>query len=268
MDKILVVCVNYNSYEELNNYLLSIDNSASAVQGNNIVEVIIADNSSEKQDIDLNCFSRISVKQVGLDNLGYLGGAQSVINNIEDILQYKYVIVSNVDLEFKKDTLNKLLNYDICDDIAWVAPDIYSEKFQKGLNPNVLTRYKSWKLKLLKLTYNRYTYLLYERLYYAKKNKTSLSPICSETDIYAGHGSCIILTSNFFKYYKQIHYPVFLYGEELFFAELILRKGMRVRYVPDIKVITTGGVSTSKMPSRSFFKYNIGAINYILKTFY
>lgn len=265
---ILIVCVNYNSYKELNNYLISIDESVSIQEGVIHTDVVIADNSTDKEIIDLNSFSHISVKEVDLDNLGYLGGAQAIINNIENISRYKYVIVSNVDLVFKKDTMSKLLDYDLFDDVAWVAPDIYSEKFQKRLNPNVLTRYKSWKLRLLKMTYNRFAYLLYEKLYYAKKNKTSSSPNNSDIDIYAGHGSCIILTSNFFKCYKQINYPIFLYGEELFFAELILRKGMRVRYVPDIKLITTGSVSTSKMPSKKFFKYNVEAINYILKTFY
>ena len=95
-----------------------------------------------------------------------------------------------------------------------------------------------------------------------------MKPQNNEMDIYAGHGSCIILTENFFRYYQHIHYPIFLYGEELFFAELITNKGLRVRYVPSIRMITEGGVSTSKMPSESFFRYNVEAINYILKIFY
>lgn len=265
--KVLIICVNYNSYGELGQFLDSVEKSAENAVGTH-VEVIIADNSTIYEDVDVTSFQMITVTQQKYDNLGYLGGAQAVINNVKDILQYKYVIVSNVDLEFKRDTLSKLQAYNICDDIAWIAPDIYSEKFQKGLNPNVLSRYKSWKLKTLKLSYNKFLYFLYERLYYAKKNKASISQPFSEMDIYAGHGSCIILTANFFKCYQQINYPVFLYGEELYFAELILKKGMRVRYVPKIKLCTVGGVSTSKMPTKNFFRYNIEAINYILKTFY
>ena len=86
---ILIVCVNYNSYKELNNYLISIDESASIQEGVIHTDVVIADNSTDKEIIDLNSFSHISVKEVDLDNLGYLGGAQAIINNIENISRYK-----------------------------------------------------------------------------------------------------------------------------------------------------------------------------------
>lgn len=268
MIRVLIVCVNYNSYKELHNYLLSIDRAASTICGTLHTDVIVADNSTEREKVDTTAFSYINVRQVLLDNLGYLGGAQSIINSIVTIQQYAYVIVSNVDLVFDKDTLKQLLHYNLGEDVAWVAPTIYSEKYQKDLNPNVLYRYKSWKLKLLKLTYNKHIYHLYDSLYYSRKSTKKKHHCYSEMCIYAGHGSCIILTSSFFKQYNQIHYPIFLYGEELFLAEMILKKGMKVMYVPSVKVITTGGVSTSKMPSKRFFQYNIEAINYLLKSFY
>ena len=266
--KILIVCVNYNSYDELRNYLQSVEKSASNVHGDLQVDVIIADNSSTREIVDCNCYVSINVKQVELPNLGYLGGAQAIINDKEDILLYKYVIISNVDLIFKRDTLVNIEQFEIGKDIAWVAPDIFSEKYQKRLNPNVVRRYKVWKLRLLKLTYHRSLYKLYDKYYYSKKKELNLTSQNNEMDIYAGHGACIILTENFFRCYQQIHYPIFLYGEELFFAELIKKKRLRVRYVPSIRMITEGGVSTSKMPSDSFFRYNVDAINYILKNFY
>ena len=42
--------------------------------------------------------------------------------------------------------------------------------------------------------------------------------------IYAGHGSFIILTKAFFQNYSNIAYPMFLYGEEIYLAELIREK--------------------------------------------
>lgn len=268
MIHILIVCVNFNSYIELHAFLQSVEKSASTLCGAMQTDVIIADNSTEKENVACECYKSIHVKQMHFENLGYFGGAQAVINNIKDIEQYKYVMISNVDLEFQDDTLKKLQTFDVEEDIAWVAPSIFSIKYQKDLNPNVFVRYKSWKLKMLRLTYSRFTYKLYERFYYSKRKKTTLIPQSADIDIYAGHGSCIILTSNFFKIHKQLNYPVFLYGEELYLAELILHKGMKVKYVPAIKINTIGSVSTSKMPSKSFLKYNKEAIDYILKTFY
>ena len=263
--KILIVCVNYNSYGELRNYLQSVEKSALNVQGDLQLEVIIADNSTQKEIVDCDIYKQIRVKQVELPNLGYLGGAQAIINNIDKPTQYDYIIISNVDLLFEKETIKQLIDFKVGDNVAWVAPSVYSETFNKDLNPNVINRYKRWKLTLLKLTYNKFFYRLYTKYYYSNKGKNVKHPMM---DIYAGHGSIIMLTSNFFKNYSKIDYPVFLYGEELYFAELIRRKRMRVVYTPSIVLNTIGGVSTSKMPSDSFFKYNKEAINYILENFY
>lgn len=262
--KILIVCVNYNSYSELRQFLDSVEKSAENATDAH-VEVIIADNSTLYEDVDVTSFQTISVSQQKFDNLGYLGGASAVINNTQNISQYKYVIISNVDVLFEGSTIKHLVDFNIGNDVAWVAPTIYSEKFQKDLNPNIINRYPKQKLRLLKLTYNKWVYGFYCKYYYSRKHKDFSYPQC---DIYAGHGSCIVLTSNFFSDYERIDYPIFLYGEELFIAELIRKPKKRVIYVPTIRIKTIGGVSTSKLPSKSFCKYNIEAINYILKTFY
>ena len=131
--KILIVCVNYNSYEELNQFLDSVEKSSNnAVETQ--VEVVVADNSTIKQTVDKSLYKSISVSQQNLDNLGYLGGASAVLNNIRNIIQYKYVIISNVDVIFEENTIKQMQNFEIGDDIAWVAPCIYSEKYQKDLN--------------------------------------------------------------------------------------------------------------------------------------
>ena len=47
MKKIIIVCVNYNSYKELSLYLESINNAMNNVT-DSIVHVAIADNSSKR----------------------------------------------------------------------------------------------------------------------------------------------------------------------------------------------------------------------------
>ena len=263
--KLLIVCVNYNSYTELHQYLLSVNEAAARVRGDTQVDVIVADNSTEKQDFATGVYDRIGVRIIVLENKGYLGSAQTVINTTEDILQYDYVAISNVDLLFDSTTLLRLQESKIDEEVAWMAPSIISDRYNRDLNPSVLCRYKPWKLKVLKLTYYRWTYWLYERFVYARKKARVHHP---RRRIYAGHGSFILLTANFFKCYDRIDYPVFLYGEELYFAELIRRKYLKVIYSPTVVIYTSGGVSTSKLPSKSFLRYNREAIDYILRTFY
>ena len=264
MKKILIVCVNYNSYTALSNYLDSVESSAQGVDGLHL-DVKIADNSSQKELFDLSQYEIIDVQIYEFNNLGYFGGASAIINRIDNIIQYQYVIISNVDVLFEKDTLAKLVEIDVPDDLAWVAQSTYSLQHNRDLNPSVLKRYSAMKLRLLRYTYNKYLYKFYLKHFYSKKNANVIFP---KMDIYASHGACIILTSNFFKKYHTLNYPLFLYGEELYLAELISKANLKVVYFPDIRIKDIGKVSTSKLPASAYLKHNIDAINYILNEFY
>ena len=87
-------------------------------------------------------------------------------------------------------------------------------------------------------------------------------------DIYAGHGSFMMLTKHFFIHYKKIEYPIFLFGEELYLAELIRMADLRVRYVPGLEVIDMEHASTGKMKKAFYYKCNKESIDYILENFY
>ena len=263
--KIAIVCVNYNSYEELCGYLRSIDRAVKGIDGISL-EIIVADNSNGNNIIDSNQFEYIHLKQECYENLGYLGGASAVINNMLDVMVYDYVAISNVDLQLSEDFFKVLNSIDVCRDTAWIAPQIYSHDEERDRNPKVISRYSKRKLKMLYYMY-KYPILFYLYTATAYKRK-KLAPKYDEMDIYAGHGSFMLLTRNFFKEYKKIEYPIFLFGEELFLAELIREKGMKVRYVPSLRLEDNEHVSTSRMKKKFYFKCNTESIKYILDTFY
>ena len=50
--------------------------------------------------------------------------------------------------------------------------------------------------------------------------------------VFAGHGSCIVLTPRFFAAGGSCDYPFALFGEELWFGRECARLGLTVRYVP------------------------------------
>lgn len=262
---VLIVCVNYNSYTELTEYLSSVDRSALACD-NVKVDVIVADNSTEVKDVCISEFKNINIKVQKLDNLGYLPGAQSVINKVENITKYDYVVVSNVDIQMRDDFFGNLYKLTHDEDVAWLAPKIYSSDEDRDMNPQVLSRYSKSKLSMLYYMY-KYPILYYLYTMTAYKRK-KLQPQHDEMDIYAGHGSLIMLTRSFFESYKTINYPIFLFGEELFLAEEILKVGKKVRYVPSLVIHDKGHISTSKLKKKSFFKYNEESIKFILDNYY
>lgn len=78
----------------------------------------------------------------------------------------------------------------------------------------------------------------------------------------------MIFTSEFFKKCPTLSYPVFLFCEEIFFAEIVRRIGGKVTYCPSIKIKDKEHASTSKMNLSKYCKYNYEALTYIINTFY
>ena len=80
--------------------------------------------------------------------------------------------------------------------------------------------------------------------------------------------SFIILTKAFFQNYSNIAYPMFLYGEEIYLAELIREKFLLVYYDKDIGVKTIDHVSTGKMKSKFYYECNYKSLVYLIDKFY
>ena len=171
-----------------------------------------------------------------------------------------------MDVEVDSRFFENLFKQQMSQDVGWIAPQIWTESECRDKNPKVLERYSKSKLEKIKYLY-KYPLLdyIYTNTIYLKKKSR---PQYAEMDIYAGHGSFMILTKRFFDFYKEINYPIFLFGEELFLAELNRNVGLRVRYIPDLKILDKEHVSTSKMKKKSYYKYNLESINYMLDTFY
>lgn len=265
MKNILIVCVNFNSYDELNKYLDSIE--LACVNANGIaVQVVVADNSTAFQKISTDKYKHITVEQSEQKNLGYLLGATNVINKIQNICEYDFVVISNVDLEVDESFFLNLEKMEFEEDVAWVATKIWSEQEDRDKNPKIIERYSKEKLNKIRMLY-KYPILdlIYTNTLYLRKK---VRPHYQEQDIYAGHGSFMMLTKRFFKEYPKIDYPLFLFGEEMFLAELARKKNLKVRYVPDLVVIDKEHTSTSKMKKKAYYDYNLKSIDYILDTFY
>lgn len=261
---ILLVAINYNSYLELYDYLDSI-NSNIFVGKYFSIDIYIVDNSSIKQTIDVSRYSNLNLNIVPANNLGYLGGAFYILNNKIDPKKYDFTIISNVDVIISSDFFIHLFNI-THNDIGWIAPSIFSESENRDRNPKIYKRYSKAKLLLLYYMY-KYPLLhfLYQKSFYKRKK---IKTINEQRDIYAGHGSFMIFTRVFFLKKPNLNYPVFLFGEEIFFAELMKKYSLRVTYIPNIRIFDKEHISTSKMSSKFYYKCNREAIKYIISNFY
>ena len=269
MKKILLTCVNFNSYKELDSYLQSIADSFSRLSDDIAeLDILISDNSLNRENIK-NLYG-LNVKVIVNDNIGYLSGAFSTLKYISCITAYDYWIISNVDLKVERNFFQQLVNLEIENNVGLIAPSIVSITEHKDRNPKVMNRYSGNKMKIFKILY-KYPILhfLYERLLYPLKRYKSFGIAAKKCrKIYAGHGSFMILTKSFFQSKSKWSYPVFLFGEELYLAEEVRNHNMEVIYEPTLQVIDIDHVSTSKMKRKSYYESNLNAVNFIYETYY
>lgn len=245
MKKIAIFCVSYLSDKERDIYLASIDIASKKAEGEVNVEVFVANNNEK-------------------DNPGYFGAIKKLMQNV-DMNAYDYAIISNVDLTLDENFFVKLSAYNCAEDTGWIAPQIWSQAEGRDRNPESVCRYSLSQIRVLKLLY-KYPLLdsLYTKTFYRRKKYVSKPA----GHIYAGHGSFIILTNEYFKKCGIIDYPIFLYGEEIYLAEQCRKAKLKVVYNPDLKVYDYEHISTSTMKRNFNYQCRYKAIQYILKNFY
>lgn len=267
MKHISIFCVNYNSYEELSNYLFSLEQAAIFIDGKACVDVFVADNTDKDfKDITGIEYEHINVSVYSFhQNLGYFGAINRMMKTV-DITKYDYFVISNVDLVVDKSFFQVLCQLQVRNDIGWIAPQIYSKEESRDRNPKIQERYSLRKLEILRLFYkypiiNRiYTLTAYRRKKY-QQYSTSMT-------IYGGHGSFIILTKQYIESCGIIDYPVFLFGEELYLAEKCRKSKLKVVYEPSLKVVDSEHTSTGKLKGCFYNKCNLESLDYIIRTYY
>lgn len=70
-----------------------------------------------------------------------------------------------------------------------------------------------------------------------------------------GVGACYILTTEFFKKFKKLDYPHFLYAEEAYLTNQIHTAGGIHWFDPDLRVHHAESASLSKIPKRTAYEF-------------
>ena len=268
MKKVLIVCVSYNSYDVLYDYIKSID--IAAKEALDLVQVVVAivDNTPDKFELITPKVQYIDVEVFPYHkNLGYMGGAVSALKDLtkEYVSQFEFVIVSNVDITLSKDFFYNLCNREFADDVAWIAPSIYRQD-KSNENPFQQYRISKFKLNLLISMYSCSTlYSIYQRYRISKHEEVVKQ---EEKEIFAGRGSIFIFTKNFMKKEYPLTFPSFMYGEEVYYGELVCRNSMKTLFVPSIEVYNIGSVSTGKLSIKRKCDMNKDSLKRIKKVIY
>lgn len=262
---ILLICVDYHSTQETTNFIDCLQRMPGKP------EVILVCNSGSQQFDALKSKANIHIFDFER-NAGYMHGAylgyKAYIekNDVPD-----WVILSNTDISFPEQDFWLKLGADERND-SIIAPDIISADGVHQ-NPFARTRLPASKLKFLKRIYsNVISFKLYELFSNLKKafiKKTPSSESQSHNiEIYAPHGSFIIIGGEYFKRGGSLEHPNFLYGEELFIAERARQRNIKIFYDRSYKIMHAEHVATGKMGSTFKAQCLKDSLSTILKEFY
>lgn len=228
------------------------------------MEVIVIDNSVPAEVINYTPKGFVLHTLASGENKGYFGAVNVGMKQFSP-MQYDFVIISNVDVVMEEDFFVQLAKMPVNLSLGWIAPQIFSDTEHRDRNPKIMCRYAKRKLQILRFffsippLYNLYTHTAY-------KSKKLIKHEAGE--IYAGHGSFIILTQEYFKRCGIINYPVFLFCEEIYLGEVCQQHGLKVIYEPGIRVNDAEHASTGTFRRSKYCRYNFEALSYILKTYY
>lgn len=243
MKKYLLICVTYHSDEALHVFVESVHRAAERVKGKIQIDIEIADNSKE--------------------NLGYLGGALPIYN--AKAQNYDFVSISNVDLELASDFFEQLIQIDVRK-TGWIAPDIYTDKMNRHENPYMMLRPTKRNFYIWNIIYScTWIYRLYYCLYRLKNRQRTIYP---KGEIYAGHGSFMLFTKAFVEQNPNLHFPAFMYGEEIWFAELVRLASLNVIYMPDMHIANIGQLSTGLVSQKQKSQWSKDSLCAIYKRFF
>ncbi len=269
--KILILLVNYFNETETCSFVRE---QVSPQQEGNL-EVIIVDNGS----IDHDILSKLSDEFAWVylcmasENLGYLPGAAFGLKNYlgKGYDLPDFVILANSDIAFANDWFFKeLLEGNERSGYDMIGPDIFSDMLYQHQNPFMLARIPVQKLRMLVFLSSgamlHYLFLIY---YYSKSRIISM--FRNETlefreliPVYGIHGSFIIFSRSFFEKGGNLDFPLHLFGEEIFLAEMALRHGMVVGFDPNLKIIHHEHGTTGAFKSRKAVKQMNRSYRYLL----
>lgn len=272
---VLLICVKFGSDAETAQYLESLRK----LQGQHNLHVLVVDNTvgAEMPEPTERNFTFIRAQK----NLGYFGGARSGLSlYLREHSMPDWVIVSNVDLVIEDaQFLGKLAVLRGRPRLGMVAPCIRSVLTGRDQNPFLRSRPSALRMHAYKwifrswLVLNAYELVsaLFHKLGSAARTRPGASAGAGEDrggTIYAPHGSFLIFSREYFRAGGNLDSPYFLFGEEIYLAEVLRKLRLDAVYEPALEVIHQEHKSTKLVKSRKLAREVASSAAYWADTYF
>jgi GT2 family glycosyltransferase len=197
-----------------------------------------------------------AVLLVNRENSGYFRGL-NVGLQYALVTTPTFAVVSNNDLLFADNFLDTLGRLRQEADVFVVCPRIRTASGEDQ-NPYYRDRPTAVQRFFLRLYFSSYSLGRVLRLATAalrwRARRVARSRCTTEQYIWAGHGSCYILTPSWFEHVRLLPSALFLIGEEFLLAELVALFGGRELFAPGLEVTHNEHGSTMTVPTLRYYE--------------
>jgi len=268
--KSLYIVVNYFSEEDVSKFIFT----HLAKQTIQNLKIIIVNNGCH----NINILEKIAKRDQRIElltpqnNLGYFGAAKFAYEHyLKTFPIPDFTVLSNVDLIFEKE--NDLVNLfgKSNSDADVIGPNLLSIIHHSPLNPFFEKRISKLKLKFYASVFKVYPlYIFFQTLSlipkYLMKFRTTMSN--KSRFVYAVHGAIIVFRKSYFEKGGSFNYGCFLFGEELFVAEVARKYSLKVFFNADVKVIHNEHLTTRTYKKRQYVLWRKESLSYILANYF
>jgi GT2 family glycosyltransferase len=264
MKRVVVLTVHYRNVEDTRAFLASA--ARLVVADGWRVDLVVVDNSG---DAPRGAAGTLFASPA---NLGYLGAAAFGLDRwrAENGGSWpEWLVITNSDVEFAADALEILTSRAPAADEAVLAPNVLLRDGTPQ-NPFMDRRPRAARMWAYTVLFRSalLTSMLDAGLAWKRRKARKRAEELTERDIYAPHGSVIFLHRTFFERGGTLHYPGFMYGEEIHIAEQARSTGSRVVFVPAIRAYHRGGSTTGKTDAAQRRRWHLDSAELLWRAYF
>lgn len=270
MKRIVFTVINYHGEKEVKAFFTN-----ELLKQNNVtlIPILVNNGSNELDGLQEFCENNnIHFLNPG-SNLGYLNGAAWGYDYSKKTnLEFDYFILSNYDIHFRSNTdLMRLVEVAAQENFDVVGPQILNMPSESIANPMFLEKISKSHINRLAFV-NRIYFIsvIYQYLHILKKffNKNKTKSRKQTSSCYAIHGSFMCFSKTFFEKKGILHYPSFLYGEELYIGEQCKLIGASCGWTDEVVIEHHEHITTGKIKSRKHIGFLYDSISFLKKNYF
>lgn len=265
---ILISVACYNNEDEI----VSFGAHLSEQKTTNEIVYVITLNSCKNRS-KLTALENLPLKSAIItppENLGYLHGCLYGIRTYSENVAYDWALISNTDITFlDKSYLEQLFDRDYDPDVWCLGTKVMLATTGKNQNPFALARPSKFKMRIRKLFFSN---MLFYNIYF-KLSKLMASIKRNQREyaggeVYAVHGSIFAVHRDLVTALIHNADKIFMYGEEILIAELVLENEKKVLYTPSISANHNENQVTGKITTSRKQKWFLNSTKYLVERFW